>query len=83
VAIPADANWKKPDNWLMPCSMRDHYDIFRNSILSKEAKPEDNNAGEALKSNEYFEVLRHYDEELYDLTEKIWERGVSGCIVIA
>ncbi|MCP4259381.1 MAG: radical SAM protein [Planctomycetes bacterium] len=66
-------NWKKPDNWLMPCSIRDHYEIFRNSVLPKEAKPEDANAREALKSNEYFEVLKHYDEELYDLTEKIWE----------
>jgi MoaA/NifB/PqqE/SkfB family radical SAM enzyme len=66
-------NWKKPNNWLMPCSIRDHYDIFRNSVLPKEAKPEDDNAREALKSNEYFEVLRHYDEELHDLTKKIWE----------
>ena len=53
--------------------LRDHYEIFRNSVLSKEAKPEDDNAREALKSNEYFEVLKHYDEELHDLTEKIWE----------
>jgi hypothetical protein len=41
--------------------------------LPKEAKPEDDNAREALKSNEYFEVLKHYDEELHDLTKKIWE----------
>jgi len=66
-------NWKKPKNWLMPCSIRDHYEIFRNSVLPKEAKPEDENAKEALESDEYFEVLKNYDEELQGLTEKIWK----------
>jgi len=66
-------NWKKPKNWLMPCSIRDHYEIFRNSVLPKEAKPEDEKAREALESEEYFEVLKNYDEELQGLTEKIWE----------
>jgi len=66
-------NCKKPKNWLMPCSIRDHYEIFRNSVLPKEAKPEDKNAKEALESDEYFEVLKNYDEKLQALTEKIWE----------
>ena len=66
-------NWKKPKNWLMPCSIRDHYEIFRNSVLPKEAKPEDEKAKEALESDEYFEVLKHYDKELEVLTEKIWK----------
>jgi len=66
-------NWKKPKNWLMPCSIRDHYEIFRNSVLPKDAKPEDKKAREALESDEYFEVLKKYDEELESLTEKIWE----------
>lgn len=66
-------NWKRPKNWLMPCSIRDHYEIFRNSVLTKGAKPEDKKAKEALESNEYFEVLKNYDEQLQGLTEKIWE----------
>jgi len=66
-------NWKKPDNWLMPCSIRDHYEIFRKSVLPKEAKPEDENARDALESDEYFEVLKTYDKELQDLTEKVWK----------
>jgi len=41
--------------------------------LPKEAKPEDENAKEALESDEYFEVLKNYDKELQDLTEKIWK----------
>ena len=47
-------NWKKPKNWLMPCSIRDHYEIFRNSILPKDAKPEDEKAKEALESDEFY-----------------------------
>jgi len=64
---------RKPKNWLMPCSIRDHYEIFRNSVLPKDVKPEDENAKEALESDEYFEVLKNYDRELQGLTEKIWE----------
>ena len=66
-------DWKKPNNWLMPCSIRDHYEIFRNSVLPKDVKPEDEKAKEALESDEYFEVLKNYDEELQGLTEKIWK----------
>lgn len=65
-------NWKKPNNWLMPCSIRDHYEIFRKSVLPEYAKPEDEKAREALESDEYFQVLKNYDKELADLTEKIW-----------
>jgi len=66
-------NWKKPKNWLMPCSIRDHYEIFRNSVLPKNAKPEDEKAKEALESAEYFEVMKNYDQKLNNLTKRIWE----------
>jgi len=66
-------NCKKPENWLMPCSIRDHYEIFRNSVLPKDVKPEDEKAKEALESPEYLEVMRNYDQELKRLTEKIWK----------
>jgi MoaA/NifB/PqqE/SkfB family radical SAM enzyme len=66
-------NWKKPKNWLMPCSIRDHYETFINSILPKDAKPEDDKAKEALESSKYFETLKKFDEKLENLTEKIWE----------
>ena len=66
-------NWKKPKNWLMPCSIRDHYEIFRTSVLPKNAKPEDEKAKEALESDEYFEIMKNYDQKLNSLTKKIWE----------
>lgn len=67
-------NWKKPKNWLMPCSIRDHYEIFRNSILTTDIKPEDKKAGEALNSQEYLQMLKEYDRELERLTDRIWQR---------
>jgi len=66
-------NCKKPKNWLMPCSIRDHYEIFRNSVLTENAEPEDEKAKEALESDEYYQVLKEYDNQLKGLTEKIWE----------
>jgi len=66
-------DWKKPHNWLMPCSIRDHYEIFKDSVLTEGAKPEDEKAKEALESAEYFEVMKDYDRQLQGLTEKIWE----------
>jgi len=64
---------KKPKNWLMLCSIRDHYEVFRNSIMAGDIKPEDDKAKESLESGEYFQTLKRYDEELHKLTEKIWE----------
>ncbi len=64
---------KNPKNWLMPCSIRDHYEIFRKSVLPENARPEDENAREALKSEEYFDLLASYGKELHGLTETIWE----------
>jgi len=66
-------NWSKPDNWLMPCSIRDHYETFRNSVMTGNIKPEDEKAMEALESQEYYEIMKKYDEELESLTKKVWE----------
>jgi len=66
-------NLKKPMNWLMPCSIRDHYENFRKSILTGEAKPEDEKAAEILESDDYYNTLKDYDKKLEVLTGKIWE----------
>jgi len=66
-------NRKCPQNWLMPCSIRDHYEVFRNSVLPSQARPGDQKAKEALESPEYMEILSTYDKQLKDLTEKIWQ----------
>jgi len=66
-------NQKSPENWLMPCSIRDHWENFRKNILSKKAKPEDKCAEEALSSKEYTKTLKEFDEELEKKTKPIWE----------
>ncbi len=63
---------KRPKNWLMPCSFRDHYENFRKVIMPAGAKPSDKQALEAMQSKEYYEILKNYDDELERLTEKIW-----------
>ena len=63
-----------PGNWLMPCSIRDHYGAFRDTVLTEEVRPEDDNAREALASPEYRDVLENYDKELDRLTSQVWER---------
>ena len=73
---------KIPENWLAPCSIRDHYENFRKNILTKDAKPEDRNAEEALKDPEYYERLKEFDEKLHKLTKPIWQKkyleGANG-----
>ena len=64
----------KPGNWLMPCSIRDHYDRFRKVILPSDAEPENKSTAEVLESDTYSGVLREYDQELSRLTQGIWNR---------
>ncbi len=61
-------------NGLMPCSIRDHYENFRKNILTDDVKPEDSDADTALKSDEYYEKMKQYDEHLQKLTQKLWEK---------
>ncbi len=65
---------KKAENWLMPCSIRDNYQYFRENILPENAKGEDEFAEEAKNSKEYYEKLVDYDKELKELTQPIWEK---------
>jgi len=68
------AHKQNPDNWLMPCSIRDHWKNFRKNILSKKAKPEDECAEAMLKSKEIDKFLTEFDEKLEKTTKPIWEK---------
>jgi len=67
-------NTKKPHNWLMPCSIRDHWSNFKNNILNENIKPQDECARQVLNSKEYTKVLEKFNKELEELTEPIWEK---------
>lgn len=65
---------ENPKNWLMPCSIRDHYANFRENILPDHAKGETKEAEESLKDPNYYKTLVEYDKRLEELTEDIWEK---------
>jgi MoaA/NifB/PqqE/SkfB family radical SAM enzyme len=60
-------------NWLIPCSLRDHYDVGRSLIDKYGPQPEDQSAADALDDGNYYEGMLAYDEELYKLFDPIWE----------
>ena len=64
----------KINNWFMPCSIRDHYENFVKNIHKGEAKPEDENAAQFIKDDEYFGKMVKYDNELEKLTDPLWEK---------
>ena len=64
---------KTPDNWLMPCSIRDHYENFKKSILPSNATPENKEAADIMNDKEYYAALKKYDDELKTFTAKIWD----------
>jgi len=59
-------------NLLMPCSIRDHYENFKNNILTPDAKGEDELADAILTDPEYEKMMKEFDEELTQLTEGIF-----------
>jgi len=62
-------NINKGINYHMPCSIRDHYSNFKHNILTKECKPENREAAEALTDEEYYDFMICYDTELAMLTD--------------
>ncbi len=62
-----------PHNWLMPCSIRDHYENFVENILTPEALPENEAAGDALASPGYSSMMKRFDEKLSKLSDPIWK----------
>ncbi len=68
------AHPKQAENWLMPCSIRDNYQSFRQEILPEIAKGEDESAQQARDSKEYYQGLIDYDQKLKKLAQPIWDR---------
>jgi MoaA/NifB/PqqE/SkfB family radical SAM enzyme len=57
-------------NYLMPCSIRDHYRNFRENIFTEESKPENLQAEEALIDESYYQQMEDYDLELEELSRR-------------
>jgi len=68
---------EKPEecgNWLVPCSLRDHYDMGRDLIEDYHPEPEDEAAARCLKDDAYYDKMIGYDKELNKLFHPIWEQ---------
>jgi hypothetical protein len=60
-------------NWLIPCPVRDHHQIFRRLIERYDPVPEGAPAREALADKDYYRGMVSYGEELNRLSKDIWE----------
>lgn len=61
-------------NWLLPCSLRDHYQAGRRLIDIYRPVPEDEAAADALLDGNYYEGMLGYNEELRELFDPTWEK---------
>jgi MoaA/NifB/PqqE/SkfB family radical SAM enzyme len=59
-------------NGLMPCSIKDHFDNFRENILTENARAENPNAEQMRSDPAYAAILREYDRELERLTRDLF-----------
>jgi hypothetical protein len=68
---------KKPDemgNWLIPCPIKDHYDMMKKLLNKYQPKPIDEAAQKALKDSEYQKSMERYGQEVAKATDPIWEK---------
>ncbi len=78
LAYYSQSHKKEPGSWLRPCSIRDHYKIFREFVLpGTNAKPIDQASAEALQDEVYYSELIKYDEELIQQMDPIWAKKYS------
>jgi MoaA/NifB/PqqE/SkfB family radical SAM enzyme len=58
-------------NYLMPCSIRDHYENFIHNILTKDSKPQNKQAEEAINDKKFHQLLNEYDKDLERLSQEV------------
>lgn len=61
-------------NIIIPCAIRDHYEMMRELIRKTGAQPADKAAAEALEDEGYYRGLVQYGKELEELTDEIWQK---------
>ncbi len=61
-------------NWLIPCAIKDHYDVMEKILNKYHPKPIDEAANEALNDKQYKENLKRYGEKVAEVTTGVWKR---------
>ncbi len=67
---------KKPNemgNWLIPCAIKDHYDMMEKLLDEHQPKAIDEAAQQALHDPEYKKGLKEYGKKVAEATDPIWE----------
>ena len=59
-------------NWLLPCSLRDHYAMGRSLIERYRPEPEDEAASAILQDADYYRGMVGYNEALQRVFEPVW-----------
>ena len=59
-------------NWLCPCAIRDHFDMFAQAVESSGASPINAEARAAIDDSAYREGMLDYGKSMADLTADIW-----------
>ena len=66
---------KKPNemgNWLIPCPIKDHYNMMKKLLNKHQPKPIDEAAQKALKDTEYQKGMEKYGQEAAEAIDPIW-----------
>lgn len=63
----------KMGNIIVPCAIKDHYEMMYDLIQKTNAQPADEAAQQALKDPQYYKGLVEYGKQVKSMTDDIWE----------
>jgi len=61
-------------NIIVPCAIRDHYEMMYDLIQKTKAQPADEAAAQALQDPDYYKGLIEYGKKVKELTDVIWNK---------
>lgn len=78
----SDYGFHKPvseiGNWLCPCLIRDHFDVFAEAVTSCEARPINKEAEQAINDSLYYQGMVDYGQQMAELTNDAWQSDYVG-----
>ena len=65
---------EETDNWLCPCPIRDHFDMFAETVRECGGRPINDEARQAIEDPVYHERMAAYGRQFKMLTDEKWRR---------
>jgi MoaA/NifB/PqqE/SkfB family radical SAM enzyme len=69
---------EKVQNYIVPCIVRDHYQMAYSLVNEFDAKPLDVNAANAIEDSDYRKKMTDYGREVKSATQQYWEDTFMG-----